>query len=138
MEAMSFIADVRHGQLIHIDPSAWTLGLRKVEGKRIGIRLEEFRKSRSAQQNRYYHGVVCAIMGDELGYTGDEAHHALQIEHLGKADPKTGLIKVKSTTELSTVEFEDYMATIREWAYRKYQINIPLPNEYSVDSASPL
>jgi len=135
---MTFIADVRQGQLVHVDPSAWTLGLRKLEGKRICINLDTYRKSRSAQQNRYYHGVVCAIIGEEFGYTGDEAHGALAGKFLGSVDPKNGLLVVKSTKDLSTVEFESYMADIREWASREYKILIPLPNEYSVDSESPV
>ena len=35
----------------------------------------------------------------------------------------------KSTTELSTVEFEDYVAKIRMWAASFLSLIIPLPNE---------
>lgn len=36
----------------------------------------------------------------------------------------------RSTTELSTIEFEKYLEDIRRWASMKLSCYIPLPNEY--------
>jgi hypothetical protein len=128
---VTFICEVRAGQLVPIDPSAWVLGIRKLEGKRVQVDVEPYRKSRSAQQSRYYFGVIVAILGDEWGYKRDEMHAALAHKFLGSVDENTGLMRIKSTKDLSTVEMEDYLASIREWASLEYRILIPLPNEYS-------
>lgn len=129
---MAFVCEVRRGQLVPVDPSAWTLGIRKLEGKRVTVEVEAYRKSRSAQQNRYYFGVVVAILGEEFGYTRDEMHAALCHRFLGDVDERTGLMKIGSTKDLSTAEFEEHMSRIREWAGLNYGIEIPLPNEYLI------
>lgn len=129
---MSFVCEVSKGQLKPVDPSAWSLGLRSLEGKRVLVDVEPYRKSRSAQQVRYYFGVVVAILGEEFGYTKDEMHAALCHRFLGSVDQQTGLMKIKSTKDLSTAEFEEHMARIREWAGLEYMIGIPLPNEYLI------
>lgn len=129
---MSFVCEVRRGQLVPVDPSAWALGIRKLEGKRVTVEVAAYRKSRSAQQSRYYFGVVVAILGDEFGYTRDEMHAALNHRFLGDVDERTGLMKIGSTRDLSTAEFEEHMSRIREWAALNYDIQIPLPNEYLI------
>lgn len=129
---MSLVCEVLRGQLVPIDPSAWSLGLRKMEGKRVTVEIEPWRKSRSAQQSRYYFGVVVAILGDEFGYTKDEMHAALCHRFLGDVDEQTGLMKIGSTKDLSTAEFEEHMSRIREWASQHFGITIPLPNEYLI------
>jgi len=129
---VTFVAEVRKGQLVPVDFAAWTLGLRKLEGKRVTVDLEPWRKSRSAQQNRYYFGVIVAILGEEFGYTREEMHAALSHRFLGDVDEKTGLMRIGSTKDLSTAEFEEHMSRIREWAALNYNIAIPLPNEYLI------
>lgn len=126
------IADVKGGLLIPVDPSAWTLALRKLEGKRITVELSAWRKSRSAQQNRYLHGVVLAILGEELGYHMDEMRAALCHKFLSSVDEKTGLMRIRGTSDLSTVEFEEFLARVRQWAGEELGIFVPLPNEYLI------
>lgn len=129
---MAFVCEVRRGQLVPVDPSAWSLGIRKLEGKRVTVEVEPWRKSRSAQQNRYYWGVVVAILGEEFGYTREEMHAALCHRFLGDVDEQTGLMRIRSTKDLSTAEFEEHMSRIREWAALNYAISVPLPNEYLI------
>lgn len=129
---MSLVCEVIKGQLVPIDPSAWTLGLRKMEGKRVTVEIEAWRKSRSAQQNRYMHGVVLAILSEELGYHMDEMRAALCHKFLSSIDEKTGLMRIRGTSDLSTAEFEEFMATVRQWAGEDLGILIPLPNEYLI------
>lgn len=129
---MSYVCEVSKGQLKPVDPSAWSLGLRRLEGKRVMVEVEPYRKSRSAQQSRYYFGVVVAILGEELGYTRDEMHAALSHQFLGSVDEQTGMMRIRSTKDLSTAEFEEHMTRIREWAGLNYRIEIPLPNEYLI------
>jgi hypothetical protein len=42
---------------------------------------------------------------------------------------KNGHVFIKSTTKLSTVEFEDYMESIRRFASMELSLWIPEPNE---------
>lgn len=131
----SLIADVKRGILIPVDPSGWTLALAKLEGKRITVEVSAWRKSRSAQQNRYFHGVVIAILGEHLGYFADEMRAALAHKFLGSVDEATGLMRIRGTSDLSTVEFEDFMARVRQWAGEDLGVFIPLPNEYDITEA---
>ncbi len=91
--------------------------------------------TRSNQQNRYYHGVLCKIMSNELGYTPEEIHEIFKGKFLSRwevFDGKKGeveLLITRSTTELKTDEFEKFTSEIRQWASIKFGIYLPEPNE---------
>ena len=87
------------------------------------------KKLRSIHQNSYYWGVVVEILGNELGYPPYNMHDALRMQFLSKPDEKTGLMKIASTTDLSTKQMEDYIEEIRRWASIELSIYIPEPNE---------
>lgn len=122
-----------NGLLVPADPTAWTLALYKLSGRKITVDLEVYRYSRSGQQNRYFHGVVLPILGDHLGYTKNEMRNALALKFLSTADEKTGLVRIRGTSDLSTVEFEDFMAEVRQWAGEFLHVSIPLPGEYDIN-----
>lgn len=94
------------------------------EGKRVTITVGREQKNRSLPENSYFHGVVVKILSDELGYTPVEMKGVIK-----------WVFKVKHTSDLSTVEFEDLMEKIRRWAAMELNINIPVPNE--VDYSDP-
>lgn len=110
------------------NPSYFNKNLEKFEGKRIDVIVREYKSQRSNNQNNYYFGVVCQILGDYFGYTPEEMHDALKMKFLrkGAADLET----VTSTTKLNTAQFEDYLENVRRWALLEYQITVPLPNEF--------
>lgn len=91
------------------------------------FKVERIRKGRSINQNKYYWGIIIDMLGNELGYLPEEIHDALRIRFLSVHTEK--LPTIKSTTRLSTAEFEEYLSKIRQWASEEYQIYIPLPNE---------
>ncbi|MEN6623987.1 MAG: hypothetical protein ABFD50_20880 [Smithella sp.] len=101
--------------------------LKGLEGKRIDITVKRERSQRSINQNNYYFGVVCKVLGDYFGYEVDDMHEALKLKFLqvGPCDVPT----IKSTTKLNTSEFEDYLERIRRWAATEYSVQIPLPGE---------
>jgi hypothetical protein len=90
--------------------------------------VREYKSQRSNNQNNYYFGVVCQILGDYFGYTVEEMHDALKMKFLrkGAADLET----VVSTTKLNTAQFEDYLEKVRRWALLEYNVTVPLPNEF--------
>ncbi|MBO9151906.1 hypothetical protein ACFOTA_06785 [Chitinophaga sp. GCM10012297] len=98
------------------------------------------RKVRSLHQNAYYWGVVCDMVKDGLIEAGfaevsspDDAHEVLkglflkrEIVSLETGEVLTGS---KSTTELTTLEFNTYIEKIQHWAAEYLGISIPSPNE---------
>lgn len=94
------------------------------------------RSERSEPQNRYYWGCVIQVLSDETGYTKDEIHEMMKHKFLSsistvssKAGKKVFAKITKRTTEITTKEFEDYLAAIRAWASAELSIYIPHPHE---------
>ena len=120
---------VQKGKFIPDDLKEFKREFYRREGRRVFVTVKNYAKNRSNEQNSYYWGVVIYIISDELGYTSEEAHEAmkflfLRIRNDGKPDT------VRSTTELTTVEMEEYIDNIRRWASIEMNIYIPEPNEY--------
>jgi hypothetical protein len=121
---------VESGRFVPDDPELYALALTPFEGKRASVTVEPIRKNRSDKENRYYWGVVVNLISKELGYFPDETHHALRFKFLRTSGGEQGTLETaKSTTELSTKEFEDYLEHIRIWAGAFLGIYIPKPNE---------
>lgn len=106
--------------------------LSRDEPRKVVITIKPYRKSRSNNQNKYYWGVVIAILSDEIGYSTEEMHEALKYKFL-LVDNYKEIPTVRSTSDLSTIEFEEYMTNVRQWASADLQIYIPLPNETDYD-----
>ena len=102
------------------------------EGRLVQIAIGDIEKGRSAQQNKYLWGVVYKILADELGYTTEEVHEICRYKFLPRKYVNLGDEEIetrKSTTKLSTVEFEAYTERIRAFCATELQIIVPLPNE---------
>ncbi|HNC13938.1 MAG TPA: hypothetical protein PLF59_19310, partial [Cyclobacteriaceae bacterium] len=101
-------------------------------GKSIEITVRRKKKHRSVQQNRYY-WLVVTILSDYTGFTKDEMHSILRSKFLRaeKVNEDTGVVYeyVKSTTELTTVEYEDYLDDVRRFAAQEFNMTVPMPNE---------
>jgi len=124
-----FSAIVTNGKLILDDAIAFLSQLRSMEGKQIVLTLEYKKKLRSLKENKYYWGVIIAILSDWSGEEDAEViHDALKRKFLTSRAYKD-LIFTESTTNLSTTEFEEYCAKIRQWASLEHSVYIPLPNE---------
>jgi hypothetical protein len=89
--------------------------------------IKRHEKQRSNPQNKYYWKIVVGMIADETGLTPDETHEALKMKFLPKHHDL--LPTVKSTTKLSTIEFQAYIAEIVMWAAEFLQLVIPDPNE---------
>jgi hypothetical protein len=84
--------------------------------------------TRSSRANRYYWGVVMALLSRELGYTAEEVHDAMKAKFRGREDITTGLVIAKST-RVNSAEFWAYVEQVREWSHQFLGVYIPAPNE---------
>lgn len=126
-----FSASVDEDTTIHYDKTAlFNDYIRTLRGKRVNVTIRKWKCTRSNNQNNYYFGVVCKVLGDYFGYTEEEMHDALKYKFLrkGACDIET----VQSTTKLNTAEFEEYLENVRRWAAIEYNVIVPLPNEVEV------
>ena len=126
---IAFMGKSEKGIVVLDDEKGFTEHIKSLDGKFIQLVVRRYRTNRSNNQNRYYFGIVIKILGDELGYMPDEMHEALKWKFLRKGGK---LETVKSTSSLTTIEFEEYLELIRIWALRDLEINIPLPNEVDI------
>ncbi len=109
-----------------------------IEGKTDGqyfLTVKKKIKNRSSLQNRYYFGVIVRMICDEVGdkvddiETGD-VHNHLKNLFLKKTN---GIVPIiRSTSDLTTIEFEEYLTKCRQWASIELNMYIPLPNEVDI------
>jgi hypothetical protein len=113
--------------------------VKSLEGKEVKVVISQVFKKRSERQNNYYWGVVIPIMQNTMLDTGnamdiDDIHLMLRVKFLKQIisiNEETGEVaeRVKSTTELSTIEFMDFVSKVRFWAIDFFGVEIPEPNE---------
>jgi hypothetical protein len=103
------------------------------------LTLAKIYRKRSLNQNAYYHGVVVPLVKDglfDVGYklSNEQTHEYLKEQFLRVeiVNEQSGEVKSinRSTAELRTVEFNEYIDDIIEWASEYLNIVIPLPNEF--------
>jgi hypothetical protein len=105
------------------------------------VEIEPYVKRRSKRQNALYWSWL-EILAGEFGYTKDELHIVLGEQLLPKVElvnrfTGEALMVPKSTTQLSTVEFRDYLDHIERIA-AEHGIMLPQPNDHDAwDAASP-
>jgi hypothetical protein len=90
------------------------------------------KKPRSLSQNKYYWGVVVLILSTEIGEDKDTMHEVLKMKFLSEKIimPDMTVTPIgRSTSELSTVNFEEFVKTVQMWASSEMNIYIPKPNE---------
>lgn len=105
--------------------------LKTREGKAVSVKFCRPTSTRSLEQNRYYWGVCLTIIAQETGHNTEELHTAIKDILLPRKFIKLGNREVevtKTTTDLNTTEFEQYLERLRTWASTELNISIPLPS----------
>jgi hypothetical protein len=124
-----FKGKINNGKIQLNKPDQFKSHLTSLEDNDIQVIVRKDRKNRTDQQNKYYWGAIIEILGKELGYTPEEMHEALKWQFL----KKNGIIPtVRSTTELSTSDFKEYIEKIKIWAAEEMDIFLPDPDEIEV------
>ena len=113
---------VRHG--------AW---LAKAEGKRVIESLKNETRGRSLSANRYYWGVVLAVLAEWSGHETEELHLYFRDAILGQEErklPNGKVIHHPATTRTLTVEeFSEYVNKVVKWAAEQ-SVYIPSSEEF--------
>ena len=122
----TFNAKVEKGKLVFEAPIRVANHLNLLNGQKVEVVIRKLRSQRSNNQNNYYWGCVLDILSKETGYEIDDLHEIMKYKFL-KQNRKTGMEYVKSTSKLSTSEFEEYLEKIRRWASIELSIFIPDP-----------
>jgi len=129
-------SEVENGRLKR-NRAALSRALADFEGKEVSITIQRKKKTRSTQQNRYYWSCVVYIVRDCLRDVGhrltiEETHLLLRTKFLSVPlllnDSGEFIEHIKSTTELSTIDFSNYISDICSWVYEMFNVNIPEPN----------
>ena len=106
--------------------------LKRNEGKCVQITIGDIGNKRSNNQNAYYWGCVLKYVSEHTGYSENELHEVFKNMFLPKKFITINDREIeitKSTTQVKTTEFEEYVERIREYAGSELQVVIPLPNE---------
>ena len=124
---------VKQGKFIPDDIGLWRKIVNKYNDKTgIYCCFGKEKKGRSLNQNAYYWGIIIKMLSDESGYFPEEIHEILKFEFL-RTDyiDKNGKTRMgtRSTTTLSTIEFNDYIEKCIVFASINYCLIIPLPKE---------
>lgn len=128
MKTIKFTKE-KNGECI-LNKEELTKALKEILPGEYVLTIKKRSKPRSLNENSYYHGVIVKMIAEYCGYTPEEAHDALKWEFLRK----DGVIPtIRSTTDLSTIEFEEYCSKIRMWASKELGVYIPSPNEPDLD-----
>lgn len=110
----------------------------KMEGCDITITIEKTKRKRSNPQNQFYWGVVVVLITNYIVdagnvWTREDTHLCLRGMFLKTAvlvnESGECIERIRSTTELSTIEWEEYIEQIRAWAASSLGAIIPMPNE---------
>ncbi len=122
---LKFHGEVKNYHFIPDDRTAFKNAFIEHESKRVTVSVGRQRKTRSTPENRYAHGVVFKLLSEASGYDVQEIK---------------GIVKyrfgIKKTSELNTVQFEEFMNNCRWWGVASIEDGgsgldcyIPLPNE---------
>lgn len=122
-----FKAQCQSGKLTFSDREAFERYVRNLKDGPFEVIVRKARVQRSLSQNSYYHGIVVKLIADCCGYEPEDCHRALRARFLSEPG-ELGLARVKSTTELDTREFSDYVEQCRQLA-AEFGVYIPDPGE---------
>jgi len=123
-----FYGNVTEGKLTFEDKDSFYRYINNLDG-RVEIVVKKFFDSRSQRQNRYYWAVVIDTIAKSTGHTPTEVHDYMRQRFLTEYDDNSPIPKVKSTTDLNTAGFVEYVTNIVRWASSDMGIYIPEPHE---------
>lgn len=125
-----FTGRVLEGGLLVLNrPRDYGRYLRSLRGQFVEVVVRRQRSQRSARANRYYFGVVVALLAEHCGYEKQEMHEVLAFRFLRIEDcPITGAPRRTHTPDTDTAEFSAYVDSCIRLA-AELGVIIPAPGE---------
>lgn len=121
-----------HGTLKLADRTAFTRAMRRMRPGKVVIVVQHPTAGRTSQANRYYWGVVLALISEHTGYEQDELHEYFK----KRFNPRTVSLADGeevvggSTSKMDTAAFYEYVERIRRFAVTDLDgLVIPEPGE---------
>jgi len=111
------------------------------EGKEIIITIDKAKKTRSNNQNSYYWGVCIPLIQSGLKDATGEFRSSENIHYnilLPLFSPSVEIINIDtgqvlteriSSSEMTTIQFMEYVMEIQKWSSEFLNVDIPDPNE---------
>lgn len=116
--------------------------INQFDGKKIVVKVKEWRKPRSAKQNQYMFGIISKYLVPvyrESGNDWDEfdVHESIMAE-LGYTtvifDPKGKPHRKRMhSSDFNTMNMEEYLSRFRAYCSSNLGVFIPLPNEQEIE-----
>lgn len=127
------------GELKIINRKGFDQDMQAFAGQRLILRIKKYRRSRSNKQNRFYFGnfmqsqIDCFKERWGYSYNKDQVHDWNKNNFWAEdhVDEDTGeVIKLPtSSTDYSTVEWEEKLDVIRTWFQEKFDWPLPFPEQ---------
>lgn len=139
-------AEIRGGRLVFEDQEAFSKYLIPYNNKQVHVVVKRRAKSRSRQEEKFYHAVVVRMVAEAMDTEDGQAHEFLRslfltTEESNIVDGKRiRYTRVKSTTELTDDEYRKFWEKCIRWASLPtspsglglnsgLELYIPYPNE---------
>lgn len=139
---LRYVATVTDGKPIIHGRKQFDNDLKSFEGERILLKVSKYKRSRTNKQNSVLHWYISEI-SEETGMATETIKEVLKMKFLTETaidssgnilvDEQSGEVLrfVKSTTDLTTIQFNEFTENIRIWANEFLGLQLPLPNEES-------
>jgi hypothetical protein len=128
----TYFTSVKDGRLQKHITNAIRNDLSTFEGKRIVITISKAKSQRTVLQNSLY-WVYVTMIANELGYDKNEMHEVIKFKFMKceKVNEKTGEVMqyLKSTTDLSKMDFVDLINDLQRWSAESLGIVLPEPGQ---------
>jgi hypothetical protein len=140
--------EIHGGEMIFEKPNEFKEHLIPYEGKQMTVTLKNVFKSRSRQEEKYYHAVPVRMIAAAMDVADQEAHEFLKQLFLTVEEQSPAgfrYTRTMSTTELSDKAYRDYWESIIRWAAQPtlddglavnsgLELSIPYPNEVDYEN----
>ena len=129
----TFLALVEKGKMELYNRPHFEKFVSELDDGKYTMTIKKHKKIRSELQNAYYWGYIIKTFSEKVKSSPEETHKFLgeeilsytyHCEHSGDMR-----VRIKSTTKLTTKEFELYMERCRVEFYDTYKITMLLPGE---------
>ena len=137
MQWTGFVDDAGHFSLDRRrEFSEW---VKRFRGHEVVVTVQRKTRKRSLEQNAWLWGVALPLIAEHLGYDRhehDDLHYDLLSVRFGTravaprvpgAQPR--IVPARTSSELTTAEFSDYMDWLVRYAAQEFGVVIPLPDE---------